>query len=102
MVLSQMQEVWLGGEDGVADLLRRAAIAARHHTGGAGFSEDGRSADSEIAELIVASVKRALLNPELSLVGDEAAFTLRPGSFADWSYSEYAVLEQYRAGTRPS
>ena len=87
------------GDPGVAaELLPRAARAARHHTKGAGFSSDGRSVDPEIADVIVSSVRRALLNPELSLVGDEAAFTLRPGSFADWSFAEYAVLEQYRAG----
>lgn len=61
-------------------------------------SSYGRSADPAIAELIISSVSPALLNPELSLVGDEAAFMLRPGSFADWSYAEYAVLEQYREG----
>jgi len=97
-ILSQLNAGWAGGEAEITDLVHRAVVAARQHTGGAGFSDDGRSADPVIAELIVSSVRRALLNPELSLVGDEAAFTLRPGSFADWSYAEYAVLEQYRAG----
>lgn len=102
MILSQLTGGWAGDEAEITDLVHRAVVAARHHTGGAGFSEDGRSADPTIAELIISSVSRALLNPELSLVGDAAAFTLRPGSFADWSYAEYSVLEQYRAGKPPS
>jgi hypothetical protein len=86
----------------VALLLRRAAEAARHHTRGAGFTADGSGVEAEIAEVLVESVRRALMNPELSLVGDGDAFCLRPGSFADWSYTEYAVLERYRTGPLPA
>lgn len=86
---------------GVARLLERAATAARHHTGGSGFAPDGTAVDGPIADLLVNSVRRALSNPECSLVGDEGAFSLRPGSFADWSYDEYAVLERYRTQPQP-
>lgn len=80
----------------VERLLTRATTAAHRHTGGAGFTADGTWVEPEIAAVIVNSVCRALANPELSLVGDEDAFDLRPGSFADWSYAENAVLERYR------
>ena len=81
----------------VALLLRRAAVAARHHTRGARFTTDGSGVEAEIAEVLVESVRRALMNPELSLVGDGDAFCLRPGSFA-----EYAILERYRTGPHPA
>ena len=81
----------------VALLIERAATAARRHTGGAGFTADGAAVEPDIADAIVASTRRALLNPELSLVGDGDAFRMRPGSFADWSFAEHAVLERYRA-----
>jgi hypothetical protein len=37
----------------------------------------------------------------VSLVGDGEAFLHQPGSFEDWSFAEYAVLERYRAGPHP-
>src|SRR4051812_33511999 len=95
-VISSLPSSWSGSHAGVAKLLDRAAAAARHHTGGSGFNADGSAVEADLADLLVQSVRRALVNPELSLVGEGEAFGLRPGSFADWSYEEYAVLERYR------
>ncbi|MGO4363432.1 hypothetical protein [Terrabacter sp. RAF57] len=95
-VLSSLPSTWDGDHAGVARLLDRSATAARNHTRGSGFTADGALVEADIADVLVQSVRRALVNPELSLVGAGEAFDLRPGSFADWSYTEYAVLERYR------
>lgn len=100
-IVSNLPTVLAADHVGVSRLLQRAAEAARHHTGGSGFAPDGTAVEGPIADLLVNSVRRALSNPECSLVGDEGAFSLRPGSFTDWSYDEYAVLEGYRTQPQP-
>ena len=81
---------------GIGELIGCAARAARAVTGGAGFDRAGTEVDPEIAEILVRSVARSLLNPELSLAESEPPFTGRPGSFPSWSDADFVVLQGYR------
>ena len=80
--------------------VRRATALARAHTNGRGFSARGDVVASELAELIVRSAARALLNPAYPLRFSEEPFTGRPGSFTDWSQAEMDVLGEIRSATR--
>ena len=80
--------------------VRRATVLARAHTNGRGFSARGDVVASELAEVIVRSAARALLNPAYPLRFSEEPFTGRPGSFADWSQSEMNVLGELRGTVR--
>lgn len=81
----------------LADLLGHAAQAARTLTLGAGFSAAGTMVEPDIAEILVRSVARSLLNPELPLSCAAPPFTGRPGTFPDWTDADVAVLDGYRA-----
>ncbi len=76
--------------------VRRATALARAHTNGRGFSARGDVVASDLAEVIVRSAARALLNPAYPLRYSEEPFAGRPGSFTDWSQAEMDVLGELR------
>ena len=76
--------------------VRRATALARAHTNGRGFSAGGDVVASDLADVIVRSAARALLNPAYPLRFAEEPFTGRPGSFTDWSQAEMDVLRELR------
>jgi hypothetical protein len=81
----------------------RAAELASIHTGGSGFSDDGRQAEAALVGLVRDCVLRALVTPELTEATATPAFSARPGTFGVWTTSEHAVLARYAAsGARSS
>jgi len=96
-VLPLVRSAGIADEAAVRRMLGLAADAARTLTGGVGFGADGASVEPEIAGVLVRSVARSLLNPELSTAAAAGSFSASPGAFADWSDADFVLLERYRA-----
>ena len=64
----------------------------RTYTRGAGFTPEG--VEPDLAAILVASVVRAVLNPE-SALSSAPWFAGSPGTFGDWTTAELQILEEY-------
>lgn len=81
-------------------LLARSVTLMYAHTRGGGFAADRSKVDSVLARILVASVVRAILNPECALTTVNAPFTAIPGSFGEWTVDELRVLAAYEEHTQ--
>ena len=84
-VLTLVRSSGVGEETSIFPLLAQAAErdAAHTLTGGAGFGADGATVEPEIADILVRSVARSLLKPQLSLAAADGPFSARSGGFTD-------------------
>lgn len=78
----------------VDTLLNRAAALMRTYTHGVGFTPEGVALEPDLASIIVASVARALLNPE-SALSSAPSFSGCPGTFEEWTTAELRILRSY-------
>ena len=76
----------------VTTLVHRATERMRTYTRGAGFTPEG--VEPDLAAILVASVVRAILNPE-SALSSAPPFTGSPGCFGDWTNAELRVIQDY-------
>jgi hypothetical protein len=89
-----------GAPTELESLLTRSLDLLHAHTRGGGFAPDGSEIDDALARISVASVARAVLNPERALATSDLAFTASPGSFGEWTLDELRILAAYAEHAR--
>ena len=77
-------------------MMGRSLSRARTYTRGSGFEDEGRAVEADLASVVVESVVRTLVNPELALATSQPPFGAIPGTFGEWTLEELRVLERYR------